>query len=108
MAQVVLNIVEGWLGPLDFQLLADGVAQNLTGLTVTGRAFNRINAMSDLDGDIAVTSASSGYIRLTPDTADFNVENSPYELRFGVANNTSGAGIVMFPNEEAISVIVRR
>jgi hypothetical protein len=108
MAQTQVHIVEGWLGPIDFQLLANGVAQNLTGLTVTGKAFNRINAMSDLDGDISIVSASSGYVRLTPDAIDFNAANSPYELRFWVANDTSGAGVVMFPNAEAISLIVRR
>jgi hypothetical protein len=104
MAQTKVGIVEGWTGAMDFRLKADGTAQDLTGMTVTGQAFNRLRQAVTLTSDVSVISATAGTVRLMPDTGDFLQTQSPYELRFKVvdAGNT-----VFFPNDEAILVIVR-
>lgn len=105
MAQLTVSIVEGWTGPLDFQLLSDGSAQVLTGITVTGQAMNRLKASVDLSSDVAILSATGGTVRILPDTSDFSAEQSPYELRFRA---TDATGIVFFPSEEPIQLLVRR
>lgn len=105
MAKVKVEFVEGWSGALDFELLNDGTAQNLTSTTVTGQARNRLNQTVDLTSDVTVTDSTGGQVRLTPDTGDFAAEGSPYELRFKVVD--SSAAIVFFPSGEAITLIVR-
>lgn len=105
MARIKVEIVEGWSGPLDFSLLNDGVAQNLTGITITGQATNRLAQLVDLSSDVTVLSATDGQVRLTPDTGDFPAEQSPYELRFKAVDGTNA--IVFFPSGEAITLIVR-
>jgi hypothetical protein len=106
MSQVKVGIVEGWSGPLDFELLNDGAIQNLTSMTVTGQAFNRLKQAVTLTSDVTILSATDGQVRLTPDTGDFVESGSPYELRFKVVDGSSQ--IVFFPSDEPISLIVRR
>jgi hypothetical protein len=90
---------------MDFRLLSDGSAQNLTGMTVEAVGYNRLNAAVTLTGDLSILSATGGTVRLTPDTGDFLEAESPYELRFKV---TDGGLHVFYPSDEPISVIVRR
>jgi hypothetical protein len=105
MAKLKVEFVEGWTGPLDFQLLNDGVAQDLTAITVTGQARNRLNAAVDLSSDVAILTATDGTVRLTPDAVDFESESSPYELRFKAVDATTA--VVFFPSGEAVTLIVR-
>lgn len=105
MAQRKIGIVEGWTGAIDFRLLADGTAQNLTGMTVAAVAYDRSRNTVTLTGDCTVQSSTGGLVRLTPDSGDFLESGSPYDLRFKV---TDGGLDVFFPNEEPISVTVRK
>ena len=105
MGQPKVGIVEGWSGNIDFRLLADGSATNLTGMTVAAVGYDRLKAAVTLTGNVAVLSATGGTVRFTPDTGDFLEESGPYELRFKV---TDGGLHVFFPSEEPISVTVRR
>jgi len=105
MAKLKVEFVEGWTGPLDFQLLNDGVMQDLTTMTVTGQARNRLNALVDLSSDVAILTATEGKVRLTPDATDFDNALSPYELRFKVVDATTA--VVFFPSGEAVTLIVR-
>ncbi len=105
MANIKVEFVEGWTGPLDFQLLNDGTAQNLAGTTVTGQARNRLLQLVDLSSDVTVTSATDGQVRMTPDTGDFPADQSPYELRFKVVDGTTAT--VFFPSAQALTLIVR-
>jgi hypothetical protein len=105
MAQRKVGIVEGWTGAMDFQLFADGTAQNLTGMTVVAVGYNRIKQAVTLTGDVSVLTATDGLVRLNPDTGDFVEADSPYELRFKV---TDAGTDVFFPSDEPISVKVRR
>jgi hypothetical protein len=105
MAKLKVEFVEGWTGPLDFQLLNDGAVQDLSTMTVTGQARNRLNALVDLSSDVSVVSATDGKVRITPDAADFESESSPYELRFKVVDVATA--VVFFPSGEAVTLIVR-
>lgn len=105
MSQVTVDLVEGWSGAVDFRLLAGGSSQNLAGFTVTGQGYNRLGVAVDLSSDVVISSATSGLVRLTPDTEDFTADKSPYELRFKA---TDGSGIVFFPSAEPIVIVVRR
>lgn len=106
MAQLKIGIVEGWSAPLDFQLLNDGTAQDLSSMTLTGVAYNRVGLAVDLASDVTVLSATAGTVRLTPDTGDFPRDGSPYDLRFKVVDNTTQSAF--FPSDESILLIVRR
>ena len=106
MSQIKVGIVEGWSAPLDFELLNDGSPQNLTNMTLSGVAYNRVGVAVDLSSDVAVISATAGTVRLTPDTGDFVVSGSPYDVRFKVVDNSTQ--IAFFPSDESISLIVRR
>jgi hypothetical protein len=105
MSKLKVEFVEGWTGPLDFQLLNDGVIQDLSTMTVTGQARNRLNAIVDLSSDVTVITATEGKVRLQPDAADFDSAFSPYELRFKVVD--VGLAVVFFPSGEAVSLVVR-
>lgn len=102
---VKVEFVEGWTGPLDFQLLNDGAAQNLSGLTITGQAINRLRQTVDLSSDVSQLSATGGTVRMRPDTGDFPAADSPYELRFKCVD--AATDTVFFPSGEAIYLIVR-
>lgn len=106
MAQQKVNIAEGWSAPIDFQLFNDDVAQDLTNMTVTGQAYDRLKNAVALASDVSVLTATAGKVRLTPDTDDFVEEGSPYELRFKVVD--SGNAAAFFPSAEPVAVIVRR
>lgn len=106
MSQVKVGIVEGWSAPLDFQLLNDGSPQNLTNMTLTGVAYNRIGVAVDLTGDVTVLSATAGTVRLIPDTGDFAKDASPYDLRFKIVDSSTQSAY--FPSDESILLIVRR
>lgn len=105
MSKIKVEFVEGWSGPLDFELLNDGAVQDLTSMTVTGQARNRLNTLVDLSSDVTVVTATEGKVRMTPDTGDFQSEDSPYELRFKVVD--AGLAVVFFPSGEAVNLIVR-
>jgi hypothetical protein len=105
MPKLQVEFVEGWSGPLDFELLNDGAAQDLTSITVTGQARNRLMQAVDMTSDVSILTATEGKVRLTPDTGDFPAAHSPYELRFKAVDGTTG--IVFFPSGEAVTLVVR-
>jgi hypothetical protein len=100
----MVEISQGWTGDLDFQLLMDGVAVNLTGKTVTAQATNKNGASVNLTGVVTVTSLLEGKVRYTPSANDFVAAQSPYGFRFKA---TTGDQTVMFPNGVADAWIVR-
>jgi hypothetical protein len=104
VSQVTIDLVEGWSAPLDFLLTVDGAPSDLTGLTLRGQAFNRLKNAVVLTSNVVTASATGGKVRLTPDTSDFLMAGSPYELRFYATQN----GNEYWPSQEAIQVLVRR
>jgi hypothetical protein len=92
----LLDLTEGWTGPLPFTLKADGTAVNLTGMTVT--MVLKDNAGNDVTttGDVVITTAASGLVTYTPDATDLLASGSPYTVRFQVVDGSSQT--VFFPN----------
>lgn len=105
MAQLKVGIVEGWSAPMDFQLMSDGVVQDLSGMSVEGVARNRYEQSVNLTGDVTILDATDGQVRLIPDTGDFASTDSPYELRFKITDGASQ--IAYWPSDEAILIQVR-
>lgn len=100
-----ISIVEGWTGNLDFQLLADGVAYDLSGFTVTLSLFDTGAKAVNTTSDVSVIDATGGKVRYTPDSADLTSRMSPYAARFKVTN---GSAVVFFPSGQAGVWTVRK
>ena len=84
--------------------------QDLTGMGVSGVARNRYDVDVNLAGNVTLLAATSGKVRLLPDAADFASTDSPYTLRFAVADSTATNGTARtayWPSEEPVLVIVR-
>jgi len=90
-----ISVVEGWTGDLNFQLLADGAAYNLTGTTVTLVLLDSNGATIDTTGDLSVTDAVLGKVRYSPDAGDFRASVSSYSARVKVA---LGSQVIFFPS----------
>ncbi|HSG05863.1 MAG TPA: hypothetical protein VLB09_05655 [Nitrospiria bacterium] len=105
MSETKLEFVEGWTGPLDLELKADGDEYNLTGLTVSGISKDNTRSLVDLSGDVSILDATAGKVRLNPDTGDFEAEKSPYSLRIKVRDASTQD--VYFPSGQAMVLIVR-
>lgn len=102
---MVVELVEGWTGPLEFQLLADGTAQDLTGMTVELILKDSEGTAITTTGDITVTGAATGEVTYAPDSADLAAAASPLASRFKV---TDGSGkVVYFPSGEPDRWFVR-
>lgn len=108
----LLSVAEGWTGLLGpFTLKVDGVALNLTGMTVT---LMLRKAAGDVTpgGTLTVLNQSSypGQVTYAPVAADFdfsasgNITRQPYKLRFKVVD--AGGKIVYFPNGDADEISV--
>jgi hypothetical protein len=86
--------VEGETAPRDFQLLAGGEPQPLSGLTVTLILTKRDGTLVDTASDVSVVDADAGTVRYTPDPTDIAVASSPLAARWKVQ---SGSAIKFFP-----------
>jgi hypothetical protein len=91
-----LDVVEAWTGPLDFQLKADGVVVNLTGLTVGLVLKDSVGAVVTVGGTLSILDAVNGKVRFTPAATDLVVSKSPYAARIKVTD--AGGKDVFFPN----------
>lgn len=99
-------LVEGWTGPLDFTLLADGAAIDGTGMTVALALRDRNGGLVDVTGKVAWIDAATGTVRYSPAADDLKAHRSPYNARFRV---TDGSGKdVFFPNTGADEWTVRQ
>lgn len=89
-----IEIVAGWVGPIQVQFKADNAAVDLTGATVTLALTERTTGASiDTSGDVAIDTAASGIVSYTPDSADL-VEGT-YNMRWKVV---LGGQTVFFPS----------
>lgn len=104
----LLEIVEGWTGELGpFTLKADGVAVDLTGMTVALILKDRSGAQVITTGDTRVDGTpSTGQVYYRPDADDMSNALSPYTVHWQV---TDGSGyVVFFPNGAADTIVVFR
>jgi len=99
-------IVEGQTAPVDYRLLADNSAYNLTGCTVSLTAFTFSGAAKTFAGVVSVPNAANGEVRFSPDAADFLSSDRQYRIRFRVVR--ADAKIEFFPTGEAEVWVVQR
>lgn len=92
----MLEINEGWTDDLDFQLTANGVAVNLTGMTVTLELKGNDDVAVDTAGDVTVFDAADGKVRYNPDGADLVNAKNPYRAHWKV--DDGGGKIAFFPS----------
>jgi len=92
----MIEVVQGWTGPIDMQLKADGVAVDLTGMTVVLILKDKDGTSVDTAGDVSILDAATGKVRYLGDPTDLVAANSPFRARWQV---TDGAGrVVYFPS----------
>ena len=91
------DFVEGWTEPINYQLLADGVAQNLTGMTVALVGYQNAGKLFPFGGSVSVTDAVNGKVVFTPAAADLVAKGSPYNIRWKVTDSLGK--IAYFPNQ---------
>ena len=100
-----IDIVEGWDEPFDEQLLADGVARNITGATVAFLVYGRNEVLATHTGTASITTAATGLVRYAPVAGEFTAANSPYGYRWRV---TLGGKVSYHPNKGTARLIVRK
>lgn len=101
-----LFLVEGQTAPVDYKLLADGAAYDLTGCTVTTIARTNAGAAKTLAGSTTVLVAASGTVRFSPDAADFVASDFMLRVRFKVTRADSK--IEFFPTGEPESWVIQK
>jgi len=91
-----LSLIQGETAPIQYQLLADGVAADLTGATVAISITDRRGIEASSTGTVSVVDSTDGQVTFTPaTTGDFTRARSPYSVRFTVE---TPSGTVYFPN----------
>lgn len=103
---MIVEIVEGWTGQLDFQLLADGDPVDLSGMNVEMILTRYDGTVVDTVGDIVVFDELAGKVRYLPDTAELLATASPLQFRFKVTDGTSKT--VYYPSRKPDYLGVRR
>ena len=102
------EIVDGWTGRLDFQLLSSALAQSIdTGdiLSAYVRDRNGCAVTSSTDA-LTIISSASGHVGYTPCTSSLLTAGlSPYTFR--VHFRDAAGKFVFFPNADAVAVKVR-
>lgn len=100
------EVVQGWSDGLPFALKADGVAIDLSGMTVTAIVHDRYGSDVSTTGKVSVTGTTSGEVTWTPAAADLLAKRSPYLIRFKVVD--SATEVAYFPNAEADTIVVHK
>lgn len=93
---ITVDLVEGWTGRLDFTLKSNGVAQNLTGMTVELILKKSDGTPVDTASDVTIVDAAAGKVGYTPDAADLTSAASPLTARWKVIDG--GGAVVYYPS----------
>lgn len=92
---MIFEVVEGWTGPLDFNLLADGAipAAALAGEVelILKKADGTVLATT---GDVAILDSAAWSVRYSPDPSDMVA--GTYRGRF--KHTDTGGKVTYFPN----------
>lgn len=84
MAHFLENLVEGHTERIVETLLADGVAMNLTGKTVTLLLYDRQGNQITYGGSSGIVTAADGTVYFDPASTDLLASKSPYSVRWKV------------------------
>lgn len=107
MSTPLTEVVEGWTGALPFTLKADGVAVDLTGMTVSIVLKDyQATVVNDSTSGVTVTSSTAGIVSYAPSSSDFVAARTPYKIRFRVRDALSK--VVYFPNVDEDVIVVNR
>lgn len=88
----IIEIIEGWTDPIEFQLTEGGQAIPLSGVTVTLLLRDRTGTTVPTTSMVTVVDEDDGTVLLTPSNANmFVAANGPYYARWKL----TGAGIVV-------------
>ena len=102
-----IDVIEGWTGPLEFILLADGSAVDLTGITSVAAEAKRLDGTTiTLGGTTQVSDATSGKVKYNPIAGDLKEVDSPALVRFKVTDGSSK--ITYFPSGDAFTWKIRK
>lgn len=94
-----MEIVEGWTGNVDAQLKADGLAVDLTGMTLALILRDEDGTVVTTTG-VTVSSSTSGKVTYAPGSSnDLKSSKSPYSAHWKVVDGTGK--IVFFPSGKA-------
>jgi len=102
----MIEVVEGWTGAIDQQLKADGVAVDLTAMTVVLELTGNDDVAVNTAGNVSLLDAATGKVRYFPDAADLLAAKSPYRARYKVTDGASK--ITYFPSASPDNWIVRK
>jgi uncharacterized phiE125 gp8 family phage protein len=92
-----LKLVEGHTGVIDETLKSNGVAVNLTGMTVELVLQMAVGSLVDTAGNVTVPTPAAGLVRYSPGAADLIALDTPHVARWKV---TDGNGkVVFFPSD---------
>ena len=103
--------VEGWTGPIDYQLKkgptpATAVPFNATGMTLTiSLRDGRTGAVITPTGTVVWLDATQSTARFTPGATDLTLARSPIGVHFNVV---AGADAVSFPRGDAMEWVISR
>jgi uncharacterized phiE125 gp8 family phage protein len=98
-----LTLVQGHTGVIDETLKANGVAVDLTGMTVALMLQTANGVLVDTSSNVMIPSPLSGLVRYTPDPGDLLAQDTPHVARWKV---TDGLGAVSFFPSDAGDVWV--
>jgi hypothetical protein len=100
-----LDLVEGWTGPLDFDLLADNATPSsaMTGMSVVLLLREESGHDVTIGGTVGILDAAAWRIRYSPANGDLVA--GKYGARFKVMD--TGGKIVFFPNGPADRWVIR-
>lgn len=101
-----IDLVQGWTSPVDFRLDADGVAVDLSGMTVTLVLSTNNGELVSLGGSTSLLDATGGQVRYTPSTGGGDFVKGSFRGRWQVVDGDSK--VVYFPNGEADTWNVRQ
>lgn len=101
----LIELCESWTGPVDVQLKADGVPQDLTGTSVEIILRRADRSLVSTTGDVSILSATDGTVRYLPDATDFVARRGPYTVRYKVTD--AFLRNVFFPSGDPVLIQVR-
>lgn len=102
---MAIELVENWTAAIEYQLLACGAAQDLTGATVTISAWQPANVAKAFNGSVVVTSATGGKVEFRPCSTDIVALDGNIEVRFKVVASSKTS---YFPNAETEKWVIHR
>lgn len=109
----LVDVTDGWTGTLGpFTLKVDGVALDLTGMTVVPYIHTSLGTLVTLGGTLTVLNQGTnpGQVTYAPAATDFQFEaggnliRQPYKIHFKVTDSLGK--IVSFPNGAANEISV--